>query len=343
VVGAATLLLAGFCALTQKDIKRVLAYSTMSQIGYMFLALGVGAWTAAMFHFMIHAFFKALLFLGAGAVIHYMDGEHDMFQMGGLRRPLPLTFWTFLIASASLAALPLISSGFYSKDRIIWQALAAARGGGWLWAAALAGALLTAVYTFRMVFLTFAGPLRKTEGRRPGPAMNIGMLGLAGLTLVAGFLQTPDFLGGVRRFSTFLCQALPATVEAGGRPVSEILAASLSGGLALLGLALAYWWYGRASDFPAAVMRSPMGRRLHRFWFGGWGFDRLYDWLLVRPYVFLARLNREDIVDTFFDGLAGLGRAGHLLLGRTQNGRVRTYVAGLALGAAILLAMAVWP
>jgi NADH-quinone oxidoreductase subunit L len=343
VVGAATLLLAGFSALTQKDIKRVLAYSTMSQIGYMFLALGVGAWTAAMFHFMIHAFFKALLFLGAGAVIHYMDGEHDMFQMGGLRRPLPLTFWTFLIASASLAALPLISSGFYSKDRIIWQALAAARGGGWLWAASLAGALLTSVYTFRMVFLTFAGPLRKTEGRRPGPAMNIGLLGLAGLTLVAGFLQTPDFLGGVHRFSAFLGRALPATVEAGGRPVSEILAASLSGGLALLGLALAYWWYGRAPDFPAAVLRSPMGRRLHRFWFGGWGFDRLYDWLLVRPYVFLARLNRKDIVDTFFDGLAGLGRAGHRLLGRTQNGRVRTYAAGLALGAAILLAMAVWP
>jgi NADH-quinone oxidoreductase subunit L len=342
VVGAATLLLAGFSALVQKDIKRVLAYSTMSQIGYMFLALGVGAWTAAMFHFMIHAFFKALLFLGAGAVIHYMDGEHDMYQMGGLRRPLPLTFWTFLIASASLAALPLISSGFYSKDLIIWQALTAARGGMWLWAAALAGALLTALYTFRMVFLTFAGPLRKTEGHRPEPAMNIGMLGLAALTLFAGFLQTPDFLGGVHRFSSFLSQALPATVEAGGRPVSEILSASLSGGLALLGLALSYLGFRRTTDASAAMVRSPMGCLLHRFWFGGWGFDRLYDWILVRPYVFLAHLNREDVVDSFFDGLAGLGRAGHLLLGRTQNGRVRTYVAGLALGAAILLAMAVW-
>ena len=162
VVGAATLLLAGFSALAQRDIKRVLAYSTISQIGYMFLALGVGAWTAAMFHLMIHAFFKALLFLGAGAVIHALNGEQDMFKMGGLRRQMPLTFWTFLIGSASLAALPLITAGFYSKDLIIWQAFASVRGGPWLWAAALAGALLTALYTFRMVFLTFDGPLRDT-------------------------------------------------------------------------------------------------------------------------------------------------------------------------------------
>ena len=122
VIGAATLLIAGFSALVQHDLKRVLAYSTISQIGYMFLALGVGAWSAAMFHFMTHAFFKALLFLAAGAVIHALHHEHDMFKMGGLRKRLPLVFWTFVAGAASLAALPLVTSGFYSKDLILWSA-----------------------------------------------------------------------------------------------------------------------------------------------------------------------------------------------------------------------------
>ncbi len=165
VVGAATLLLAGFSALTQRDIKRVLAYSTISQIGYMFLALGVGAWSAAIFHFMTHAFFKALLFLGAGVVILGLHHEHDMFKMGGLRKQLPLTFWTFLVASASLAAVPLVTAGFYSKDLILFEAWSSTAGSPWLWAAGLVGALLTSIYTFRMVFLTFFGQAHQQVGR----------------------------------------------------------------------------------------------------------------------------------------------------------------------------------
>jgi NADH-quinone oxidoreductase subunit L len=137
IIGAATLLIAGFSALTQYDIKRVLAYSTISQIGYMFLALGLGAWTAAIFHFMIHAFFKALLFLAAGAVIEALHHEHHMFRMGGLKNKLPLIFWTFLIGSASLAALPLISAGFYSKDQILWYAWSSQNGNPLLWLTAL--------------------------------------------------------------------------------------------------------------------------------------------------------------------------------------------------------------
>ena len=143
IIGAATLLLAGCSALTQHDIKRVLAYSTISQIGYMFLALGVGAWSAAIFHFMTHAFFKALLFLGAGVVIAELDDEHDLFKMGGLRRELPVVFWTFLIGSASLAALPVVTAGFYSKDLILFEAWSSVLGGPWLWLAGLVGALLT--------------------------------------------------------------------------------------------------------------------------------------------------------------------------------------------------------
>ena len=342
IVGAATLVLAGFSALTQKDIKRVLAYSTISQIGYMFLALGVGAWAAAVFHFMIHAFFKALLFLGAGAVIHAMNDEHDMFKMGGLRRELPLTFWTFLIGSASLAALPLVTSGFYSKDLIIWQAFASVQGGIGLWAAALTGAFLTSLYTFRMVFLTFAGPTRTPVTKRPGRAINIAMVVLAVLSLFAGFLEIPNTLGGgVHLFSGFIQNTLPATVLAVSREAYESLFEWISGGTALLGVAIIYVLILRVPDFTAALAGSPTGKVLHRYWFSGWGFDALYDRILVRPYVFLARIDRDDIIDSFFDLISWFGGLAHRVLSITQNGRMRTYAAGLAIGAAVVVGMAV--
>src|SRR5512146_15998 len=157
VIGAATLMLAGCSALTQRDIKRVLAYSTISQIGYMFLALGVGAWSAAIFHFMTHAFFKALLFLAAGAVIQALHHEHDMFKMGGLRKQIPLTFWAFLISGCALAGLPIITAGFYSKGMILWSAWSSPQGGAALWLAGVVGVLLTALYIFRVIFSAFFG------------------------------------------------------------------------------------------------------------------------------------------------------------------------------------------
>src|SRR5271154_3872578 len=191
VVGAATLLLAGFSALTQHDIKRVLAYSTVSQIGYMFLALGVGAWQAAMFHFMTHAFFKALLFLGAGVIINALDDEHSIFKMGGLRRELPVAFWTFFIGGCSLAGLPWVTAGFFSKDLIIWEAWSAPGGHPLFWIAGMTGALLTSLYTFRLIFRVFFGPLGIPVTRRPGYAMTIPLVVLAFLSVVAGYLKTP--------------------------------------------------------------------------------------------------------------------------------------------------------
>ena len=234
IVGAVTLLLAGFSALTQWDIKRVLAYSTISQIGYMFLALGVGAWPAAIFHFMTHAFFKALLFLGAGCVIQAQGEEHDMFKMGGLRRELPVVFWTFLIGCGALSAVPLVTAGFYSKDMIIWQVYASARGGVWLWAAAIAGALLTSMYTFRMVTLTFFGRLGKKVNRLPGWRMSLPLVVLAVLSIIAGFVDVPHILGGVPVLSAFLERALPAAVLAveshrPGRPVRDLFRRRLFG------------------------------------------------------------------------------------------------------------------
>src|SRR4051812_21287785 len=161
IIGAATLLLAGCSALTQHDIKRVLAYSTISQIGYMFLALGVGAWSAAIFHFMTHAFFKALLFLAAGIVINALHHEHDVFKMGGVRKQLPFIFWTFLVGAIALSALPFLTSGFYSKDLILLETYRATYDSEnsrlWLWWGGLTGAFLTSLYTFRMVFITFFG------------------------------------------------------------------------------------------------------------------------------------------------------------------------------------------
>src|ERR1035437_2614432 len=150
IIGALTLLIAGFSALAQHDLKRILADSTISQIGYMFLALGVGAWSAAVFHFMIHAFFKALLFLGAGIVILVLDEEHDIFKMGGLRKKIPVVFYTFLIGSASLSALPIVTAGFYSKDQILWYSFSSQSGSTMLWLVGIIGALLTALYSFRM-------------------------------------------------------------------------------------------------------------------------------------------------------------------------------------------------
>ena len=178
-VGAATLMLAGCSALTQHDIKRVLAYSTVSQIGYMFLALGVGAWSAAIFHFVTHAFFKALLFLGAGVIIKALHEEHSIFRMGGLRKELPVAFWTFLIAGCSLAGLPFITAGFYSKDLIIWEAWSAAQGHPGFWIVGMIGALLTSLYTFRVIFRVFFGPIQTPVGTRPGYAMTVPLVVLA--------------------------------------------------------------------------------------------------------------------------------------------------------------------
>ncbi|MFZ5572488.1 MAG: NADH-quinone oxidoreductase subunit L [Thermodesulfobacteriota bacterium] len=341
-IGAATLLLAGFSGLVQRDIKRVLAYSTISQLGYMFLALGIGAWSAAIFHLMTHAFFKALLFLCAGAVIHALGGEQDMYRMGGLKAKLPLTFWTFLVGAASLSALPLITAGFYSKDMIIWESYASPMGGPGLWTAAVAGALLTSLYTFRMVWLTFAGPVRTPVHHPPGTAMTLPLLALAALSLFSGFLEVPKTLGGPHLLSGFLHACLPPTLLAPQRESQEALFELISAGVALLGILWAWRLYRPASRaLPENPPVSPLPVFLRNFWFGGWGFDRLYDFLLVTPYLTLARINRNDVIDGAFTALSRLGKTGHRNLARTQNGRLRTYAWGIGMGAAAVIAMVV--
>jgi NADH-quinone oxidoreductase subunit L len=342
IVGAATLLLAGFSGLTQSDIKRVVAYSTISQIGYMFLALGVGAWAAGVFHLMIHAFFKSLLFLGAGSIIIVLNHEHNMFKMGGMRRQLPVTFWTFLIGSGALSAVPLITAGFYSKDQIIWKSYASAQGGFWLWLAALAGAFLTSMYTFRMVFLTFFGPAHNQADHRPGFRINLPLIVLAVFSLVAGFINLPNFLGNWPLFSDFMHSALPAASILPASAGEEALFSAISGAVSLFGIFIIYVFILRYRRMTENLVASPIGGLLHHFWFAAWGFDWLYSWVLVRPYVWLARIDRNDIVDLFFDAAAWFNRLGYRALSFSQSGYVRWYVAGMAIGAAVYIGMVVF-
>jgi NADH-quinone oxidoreductase subunit L len=317
IIGAITLLIAGFSALVQHDIKRVLAYSTISQIGYMFLALGVGAWSAAIFHFMVHAFFKSLLFLCAGVVITAMAGEHDIFKMGGLRRRLPLTFWTFLIGCSSLSALPLITAGFYSKDEILWQVWSSATGGPVLWAAGLAGALITCLYSFRLLFIAFFGESKMTVNFRTPLRISIVLVILAFLSLAGGFIELPEISPEKIKFQI------------------------ISGITSLAGIFIAYLLFGGERLFVNYLLGSRLSVAIRDFWFADWGFDWLYNNLFVRPYQWLAFINRDDFLDLIYDGLANVCKTCNQLLSASVNGNVRWYVGGIVIGSVIVIGLAI--
>src|SRR5690348_3142151 len=309
VVGAATLLMAGFSALTQSDIKRILAYSTVSQIGYMFLACGVGAWSAAIFHFMTHAFFKALLFLAAGAVINAMHHEHNIFRMGGLRKELPVTFWTFLIAGCSLAGLPIITAGFYSKGLIIWSAWASDKGSAGLWVVAVIGVFLTSLYIFRMIFRVFFGPLDIPVTKRPGYRMTIPLVVLAFLSIAGGWVSLPTWLGNKPLLANFLHLALPPIREMHVAGFSELGSEGVVTLAFVVGLFMAWLFFIRRRDWAAALAAPSLSRVLHRFWFSDWGMDWLYDYAFVNPVNWFARVDKSDWVDLIYTGIAGLCRA----------------------------------
>ena len=329
-VGALTLLLAGCSAMTQYDLKRILAYSTISQIGYMFLALGVGAWSAAIFHFMIHAFFKALLFLGAGTVIAMLHHEHNIFRMGDLRRSMPLVYWTFLIGAASLAAIPLISAGFYSKDQILWLALASKQGGGWLFTAALAGAFITAIYTFRMVFVAFWGEEKTHPAHHPGAKMNIPLIVLAVLSVIGGFIELPHTLGHVQLFSDFLKPVLPDVVLNESLVHDEWIVQLVAAAFTFGGIYLAWLFYIQQPHLVAPVKTYFSG--LHAYWLSGWAFDWMYNALLVWPFVRIASINKNDVTDQLASGTVSVANYFHRLFAWTQSGIMRWYMMGIVIG-----------
>jgi NADH-quinone oxidoreductase subunit L len=337
VIGAATLILAGVSALYQRDIKRVLAYSTMSQIGYMFLALGVGAWSAAILHFMVHAFFKSLLFLAAGVVIDALGREHDIYKMGGLRRGLPGAFWTFLIAGASLAGVPIVTAGFYSKDWILAEDWTAGPGGHWLWAAGLVGALLTSIYIFRVIFLVFFGAQRREPAIDRRLRIRVPLVVLAVLSIVGGLVEVPRTLGNLRLFSQFVETVLPAGRESGlGLQAGLELAATAA---ALGGIAIAWALYLRYPGALARLARVPIVASLARYWSSGWGFDAIYECLFVRPYRWFALAGLRDPFDDPFRGIAVAARGLHHALSLSENGKLRWYAISLAGGTAIIIAL----
>ncbi len=337
VIGALTLLIAGAAAFAQRDIKRVLAYSTISQIGYMFLALGVGAWSAALFHFFTHAIFKALLFMAAGAIIVALHHEQDMFRMGGLRRRLPLVFWTFVAGAVSLAALPLIGAGFFSKDMILFEVATSELGGPVLWSVGFVGAFVTALYTCRMVCLTFFGETNAhhIEPRTP-VAMAVPLVVLAVAATFAGLLEIPRTLGHYPAFSHFLESALPHAPLREASVSFELLLQAASAVIVMAGLAAGWWlWKGGAFADRAGGQASPVQAWLA----SGLGFDRLYGALITRPYAAFATANAKDGIDSVWRGVAMGAWASGVLLRLTQNGRLRWYAAALGAGlvAAIFL------
>jgi NADH-quinone oxidoreductase subunit L len=366
VIGAATLLIAGFSALVQRDIKRVLAYSTISQLGYMFLALGVGAFSAAVFHLMTHAFFKALLFLGAGAVILALHHEQDMGKMGGLKRELPIVFWTFLAGSAALAGLPLVTAGFFSKDLILWHAWSSPDSGKVLWLAGIVGALFTAIYIFRLVFLVFFGESRTHVHGHLTWKIHLPLIVLALLSIAGGWIELPPLLGDQPRFTRFLDGVFAEHTVAAAHDQhdqgDEILTMAVAIVASLGGIAIAWLLFGRstsgavssslagttpppgdargAEDRAARVPMVPAG--LAGFWLRGWDFDRLYDALFVRPFVAIAHLNRGDVVDLLPRAIAAVARAGNAVLRRSQTGRLRWYAAAIAAGAIVVLALVLY-
>lgn len=347
VVGLVTSIFAALIGLRQNDIKKVLAYSTVSQLGLMFVALGMGAYATAMFHVTTHAFFKALLFLGAGSVIHAMGGEQDIRNMGGLRKALPITFWIFLIGTFAISGFPLMA-GFFSKDEIFANTFAA--GGKWWWGFAGLGGLITAVYMCRLLFVTFFGEFRGTAEQKKhlheSPlVMTVPLILLAVLSVLGGFLNTPHFLhlGTPQWLSHFLEPVVQNTnLHHGGEPhhlaeSTEWSLMSISTSLALLVIAVSYYIYVLRRSVPVAD--SAQGG-LVKVLANKFYVDEIYDFLIVKPVEKLSQLLHYYADIWAIDGLVhAVGRSVEGLgaqFRKLQNGNIEYYLLGMVAGAVLL-------
>jgi len=347
VIGCLTALFAATIGLVQTDIKRVLAYSTVSQLGYMFLGLGVGAYTAGIFHLMTHAFFKALLFLGAGSVIHAMSGEQDIRKMGGLRRKIPITYWTFLAATLAIAGAPGFS-GFFSKDEILWKTFAS--GHTVLYGLAALAAALTSFYMFRLVFLTFHGKGRYSEEtaqhiHESPRAMAVPLMILGALSIVGGLVGIPAVLGGGARFEHFLTPVFAAPEALAGAAAThshqeELLLMGVAVALALAGFLTAYFFYLRRPSLPARLAESFPAP--HRILVNKYYVDEFYLAVIVRPLHWLSdkvlwRILDVEIVDGVVNGAASQARSLGRLARQLQSGNTRSYASWVVLGVVVVL------
>ncbi|HZR29370.1 MAG TPA: NADH-quinone oxidoreductase subunit L [Terriglobales bacterium] len=363
VIGCVTALFAATIGMAQTDIKRVLAYSTISQLGYMFLACGVAAYSAAIFHLMTHAFFKALLFLCAGSVIHALGGEQDMRNMGGLRKKIPVTFWTMTIGTFAIAGFPPLA-GFFSKDEILFQSLVSPYGTKILWAMGLITAGITSFYMFRLWFMTFFGERRKAEhgaGHDDHGHANNGdhvhespLIMLAPLAILAffsftgGWVNIPKALGGGNRFDQFLAPVLNAGAAATAEhenPGLEIGLALTSVFVASIGLAIAWLFYYKRRDLPGKVTAALNG--VYTLVRDKYRVDELYNWLFVQPVIKLSRnflWQQVDVgtIDAMVNEAADSAQHISNEARRMQSGNIRSYAGWVALGAAVVVAYMIW-
>lgn len=338
VVGLATAIFAATIALKQNDIKKVLAYSTVSQLGYMFLGLGVGAYTGAVFHVMTHAFFKALLFLGAGSVIHAMHHQQDIRNMGGLKKHLPITHWTFLIGCIAIAGIPPLS-GFFSKDEIL--AVAYFKGFAY-WLVGVLGAVMTAFYMFRLYATTFLGKFRGTPDQEhhlheSPAAMTWPLIILAVLSIVAGFVGVPAVLGGSHELQQFLAPIFAASTKLQhAHDIShteEFVLMGVSVGAAALAILYAISRFSKKPDLEEA---TGFGKVLENKWY----VDELYDAIIVKPLrglsAFLNNVVEKLGIDGMVNGVGKLVHYGARQLRLLQSGQVGVYLLMMVIAAFVL-------
>jgi NADH-quinone oxidoreductase subunit L len=348
IIGLATALFAATIGLAQNDIKKVLAYSTVSQLGYMFLALGVMGYTSSFLHVLTHAFFKALLFLGAGSVIHAMSNEQDMRRMGGLRKALPITFLTMLIGCLAISGIPPFA-GFFSKDEILSHVYEHSKV---MWAIGVFTSFLTAFYMFRLLFLTFFGEFRGTEEQRhhlhESPAsMTLPLIVLAVLSAVGGFMGAPMFVGKhfladyLAPIFTYSKQILPAAFTTEPEHSTELMLMGISVLVAVIGIVLAYVQYVARAQRPAeddAQRSAPENLVYHKYY-----IDELYDNLIVKPVMALStslyKFVENGIIDPIANGVGRVTLAGGQLLRNVQTGSVETYLILMVLGIVLILGL----
>ena len=355
IIGCATAFFAATIGLVQTDIKRVLAYSTVSQLGYMFLACGVAAFSAGIFHLMTHAFFKALLFLASGSVIHAMGGEQDMNRMGGLSKKIRWTYLTMLTATLAIAGFPPLA-GFFSKDSILLNAYQSENGGRILYAFGLLTALLTSFYMFRLIFLTFFGKPRYDEHKvhvhESPKSMLVPLMILAVLSIIGGWMAAPAFWGAPDYFAKFL-EPVFAQGSVGNAEAAEATAHALETPLAivavvtaLLGFAIAFWLYLKQPGKPEQLAKSMRGvytTLLHKYY-----VDEIYAALIVKPLLWLSTNVLWQKVDAgaidgtvngIAEGLSGIGDG----VRHTQSGNTRSYAVWVVIGALVIIAIIFWP
>ena len=352
-IGAATALMAATIGLVQNDIKRVLAYSTVSQLGYMFLAMGVGAWGAGIFHLYTHAFFKALLFLGAGAVIHALHGEQDIRNMGGLKNYLPITYWTFIVGAVAIAGVPGLA-GFFSKDEILYETFH--RGHTILWVIGVITSLLTATYMFRLVFLTFHGQRRHEAHSGHGHlhdaplAMAFALVILAIGSVLAGYIGMPHALGGHNTLGEWLAPSFTASGAAhdvGGAvdTATELALMGVSSAIAVLGIGIAWLLWTRRRDIVDRLSQrlSPV----HRLLLNKYYVDEIYDAAVVQPIKVISRNGLwrgfdVAVIDGAVNGTGAVVGGAAWMLRRMQTGSVRAYAGSLFVGVVLILSYYLW-